>query len=278
VVDLPSALTGIAKNEGLLNAVYNDLAAPGVRQVGKALETVFQTGNIVLLPLRWLNETVAQFERKSFHEIAVRFKEIPNDDVIDVRPEIGTPIIERLSTTADPDLRALFIELLATAADRKAVEFAHPSFVRVIENLSPDEAKVLAEWNGRDLVPCLMIGFKGEDQGNRTLYDPFVEIPDSLSSPNLASMYIANLTGLGLVIHHRDSYVTTDGAYNTLIEGIQRDLPAIKEQKLSVFRSKDLKVEPGDHFYKKGCLEITPYGKAFQRACLPPRPIGATPS
>lgn len=119
-----------------------------------------------------------------FEEIAARFKNIPEEDVINVSPEIGSPILDKLSITREPDLRTLFIELLASAADRRAVPFAHPSFVRVIESLSPDEAKMIAEWKERSPIPCIMIGAKTEDGSNRLVYDPYLEVPDSVSSPD----------------------------------------------------------------------------------------------
>ena len=77
MADLPTVLGAVSKNNGVLQAVYNDLAAPGVRQVGCALETVLKTGNLLLMPLRMLNEYAANVERRNFQEIADRFKAIP---------------------------------------------------------------------------------------------------------------------------------------------------------------------------------------------------------
>jgi hypothetical protein len=268
VESLPTVLGTVAKSDGVLQALYSDLAAPGVRQVGLALETVLKTGSILLLPLRMLNEYAANFERNNFREIAERLCEIPEEDIVDIRPEIGVPILERLSATHDPDLRKLFIELLASAANCKSVEVAHPSFVRVIENLSPDEAKILAEWKDLHLIPCLAIGYKAEEVGSRKIYDPYLEVPDSLISPDLASMFIANLEGLGLVTHHSNKYVTEQGAYDAIIIGAKGQHPSIKEELLSIFQSADGKIEVGDYFYHRGCVEITTYGKAFQKACL----------
>ena len=266
MADLPSVLGAIAKNEGVLHALYTDLAAPGVRQVGAALETVLKTGNILLMPLRMLNEHAANVERRNFEEIAERFKDIPESEIIDVRPEIGVPILEKLSATEDPDLRSMFIELLASAADKNKVSLAHPSFVRVIESFSPDEAKIIEAWKTSPM-PSLMVGLQCDGGSARLVYDPFVEVPDSVSFPNLASMYVANLAGLGLVVHHNERYVPDDDAYDGLIEGVEKEVPGIKEKQISVLGKRN-DIVPGDHFYKKGCIQITPYGKAFQRACL----------
>ena len=57
---LAAAATSVAKEKGVLRALYDDLASPGVRQVGQALGTVLETGNIILLPLRMLNHAVAE--------------------------------------------------------------------------------------------------------------------------------------------------------------------------------------------------------------------------
>ncbi len=183
---LPAALGAVTKSQGVLHALYTDLAAPGVQQVGKALETVLKTGNILLLPLRMLNEYAAAFEKVNFAAIADRFSRIPEDDIVDVRPEIGVPILEKLAITHDPDLRRLFIELLASAADKKKVGLAHPSFVRVIESLSPDEALLLKGWKSLPLSPCLSIFRAGIDGSASTVRDlmlvPPVPINDEFNA------------------------------------------------------------------------------------------------
>lgn len=44
------------KVPGLLIEIYGDIARPGVRQVGKALETVIGLGNTILWPIALANE------------------------------------------------------------------------------------------------------------------------------------------------------------------------------------------------------------------------------
>jgi hypothetical protein len=269
VADLPSVLSAVAKNEGVLHALYSDLAAPGVRQVGKALETVFKTGNILLLPLRMLNEYAANVERQNFEEIAGRFAKINDDDIVDVRPEIGTPVLEKLSITEDPDLRRLFIELLASAADRNKVEAAHPSFVRVIESLSPDEAHILQAWKNETLVPCLTIARLGKDNSTVTLRELVVRAPAGVSAEKLLPVYIANMTGLGLLRQREDAWLADPATYVDLIEMAKSEFPGNKDGSLALsFRSGEGSVTEGDILYQKGCIQILSYGRVFQHACL----------
>ena len=57
-----------SESKELLASVYKDLASPGVRQVGKALETVIEMGALALLPVRLANEYARHWEKKSFQK------------------------------------------------------------------------------------------------------------------------------------------------------------------------------------------------------------------
>jgi hypothetical protein len=266
---LPAVLGEIAKPEGVLKAIYKDLASPGVKQVGRALETVLQTGNIVLLPLRMLNEFAANFERRNFEQIADRFSNIPEGDIVDVRPEIGVPILEKLSATQDPDLRHLFIELLATAADREKVTLAHPSYVRVIESLSPDEAHILKEWKGKSLFPSMSVTKVGKASSSVTLRDLVVVPPSGVAVESMLSVYVANMAGLGLLTVREGTYLADEEAYEPLINIARKDFPEIKNGSLQFsISSESEKLSEGDVVYNKGCIEILSYGRVFQHACI----------
>ena len=139
VAGASSAVSMLAlRSPDLLKEIYGDLAKPGVSQVGSALGTILGLGNTVLLPLRLLNEKSRQFEQKNFGEISDRFSKIPSDEVISTSPEIGTPILEKLSYTTDSHIRKLYIELLAKASSSNNVNDVHPSFSNIISNISPD--------------------------------------------------------------------------------------------------------------------------------------------
>ena len=213
-----------------------------------------------------LNEFAANVERKNFEEIAGRFNKIPEGDVIDVRPEIGAPILEKLSTTQDPDLRHLFIELLASAADQKKVTQAHPSFVRVIESLSPDEAQILKAWKSQAFIPCITVTRVAKDHGSVMLRDLVVVPPADVVVESMLSVYIANMGGLGLLKHRQDAWITTEGAYEPVIQLAQKEFPAIKDGFLT-FDSEETLSE-GDVVYNKGYIEILSYGRVFQSACI----------
>jgi hypothetical protein len=192
------------KIPGLLLEIYGDLARPGVQQVGKALGTVLGLGNTVLWPIHWANERSRIYLERNLQDYRARLENVPIEKVIPVAPEIGVPIAEKLTYVRDSKLADLYVTLLAKASNVDTVADAHPSFVNVINNLSPDEAQlleffvtqtdmefVIAKWS------CLaMYSIAGD----------LLIAPTHLSAlafPQNAPAYLSNLAGLGLVsIHH----------------------------------------------------------------------------
>ena len=269
----PSKLPDLSE---LLLELYRDLAAPGVRQVGKALETVMQLGNSALLPFRLLNKVAAEFERVKFEEIASRFAKIPIENVVEVRPEIAAPILDALSVTADAGLRSLFIELLAKAADRDQASLAHPSFTKIIEQLAPDEAVLIQCWCQIDALPYVSVSKQGKGQSSIQVH-PIIFAPKcELIAPQMSPTYLAHLAGIGILEYTTMSWLTSYKLYEEVICEAKKKYPSIKEQSLGFSTDFSLdggltserEIEEGDFFFEKGVIKLTPYGRTFIKACV----------
>lgn len=137
IVDLVKATPNV------LGMVYQDLAQPGVKAVGNALGTVLEFSASFLLPVKLLNEKFKLNFTKRLNEYREKLEQIPEDKQCEVHPQIGTPIMEKLSYTTNEEIADLFTTLLANASNIDMVNTAHPSFVNMIERLSPDEARIL---------------------------------------------------------------------------------------------------------------------------------------
>ncbi len=137
IVDLIKATPNI------LGQVYGDLAQPSVKAVGNALGTVFEFSTSFLLPVKLLNEKFKLNFTKRLNEYKEKLEQIPEEKQCEVHPQIGTPIIEKLSYTTNEEIADLFTTLLANASNVDMVNTAHPSFVNMIERMSPDEARLL---------------------------------------------------------------------------------------------------------------------------------------
>jgi len=149
-IGLSSSLAVLFKdNTELLKMVYDDLAQPGVRQVGKALETVLSLSNTILLPLKLLNEnTKVNFESK-MRKYKKRIQHLEEDKIFDVPPEIGIPILEKFTYISDNDISELFINLLSKASCHDTIREAHPKFINLISSLAVDEARILTYLAGK---------------------------------------------------------------------------------------------------------------------------------
>ncbi|WP_298091226.1 DUF4393 domain-containing protein [uncultured Sphingomonas sp.] len=259
--DLSSTIAGKIVEGGIIPLVYKDLAQPGVRQVGKALSTVLQLGNTLLLPIRLANETARKFEERKFSEIADRFSSIPEQDTIDVSPEIGVPIMENLSRTEDISLRSMYIELLAKAATNSTASQAHPSFTQVISSLSPDEAIFLKHLSTASRHPIVDISLKlGANGGRNVIADLITLPPQGLAFRSNTPLYVSNLAGLGILEIIRDTYLSAPGRYDELISYAETlhdfsNVTSTDEGEWTVH-------------YSKHVLSVLPYGKAFMNACL----------
>ncbi len=248
------------KIPGLLVEIYGDLAKPGVRQVGKALDTVMGLGNTVLWPITWANERSRIYLERNLEAYRERLSEIPEEKIIPVLPEIGVPIAEKLAYVADATLADLYINLLTKASSSDFASQAHPSFVNVINNLSPDEAKFLEAYAGNSHLPFLTAKWINPQTHRYFIAEDLLisyKVVEMLAFPGNTPAYISNLVGLGLIKVEYDRY--TDGD-SSIYDEIQ-NLWASKN-------SKTLKNVPERELrFDRGIIQISHFGKLFFLAC-----------
>lgn len=100
------------KIPSLIVEIYGDVAKPGVKQVGKALDTVLGLGNTLLWPVYLVNEKSKLSIQKNLESYRKKLENIPEDKIINVAPEIGVPIAEKLSYVSDESISNLYVTFL----------------------------------------------------------------------------------------------------------------------------------------------------------------------
>ena len=251
-----------SKLSGLLPKIYDDLAKPGARQVGKALETVLGLGNTILWPMAWANARAKIALERNLERYRESMASTPLEEVIPVPPELGVPIAEKLAYVRDPSLAELYIRLLNTASNSKTVHRAHPSFVNVINNLAPDEARLLEFLRKNHNLPFLhAIASDTEDRSFVSLED-FI-LPQRVTalfdfSTNIA-VYLSNATGLGLIDVKRGSALRNTKEYETMMDD--------KRGMLEHYMQKHRNLKRHVLKYEKGIITVTEYGHLFLLAC-----------
>ena len=261
--DMDNQVLGLVKAvPNVLGQVYQDIAQPSVQAVGKALGTVFEFSTSFLLPVKLLNEKFKLNFTKRIDEYKKKLEEIPEEKRCEVHPQIGTPIIEKLTYTTTDEIADLFTTLLANASNKDTVNKAHPSFVSMIERLSTDEARIIRYLSDCDEVPyCSFKAYTKDETGG------FIKIIDHatllhsklpLNFPKNILAYFSNLESLGIISDEKGIYKVDNSIYDEICK--QYELDEYKKQHVpNMFK----KIEVDKSFYK-----VTPFGKLFIEACI----------
>lgn len=255
IVDLVKATPNI------LGQIYSDLAQPSVKAVGKALGTVFEFSTSFLLPVKLLNEKFKLNFTKRLNEYKEKLEQIPEEKQCEVHPQIGTPVVEKLTYTTNDEIADLFTTLLANASNIDMVHTAHPSFVNMIERMSPDEARLLKYLKGQnEILYCHFNGNFSEEKGFRILADHVTMLDKEvdLEYPSNINAYLANFISLGILVDVFGKSKIDKTIYNAIREkyGLK-----MKESYLVPNIFKSITVEEG--YYR-----ITDFGKLFIEACV----------
>jgi len=264
--DLTAWAETLSKFTGLLQLVYEDLAQPGVRQAGKALETVVGLGNTVLWPIALANDRARVCLQANMDRYRKKMEHVPEENVISVAPEIGVPVAEKLAYVSDDRLAELYTELLAQASNRDTVDKAHPSFVNVINNLSPDEAVLLGKLKARNHIAFVRALFSHPQNSshNEVAFFPEAEYLTGLAFGQNFQAYLSNFSGLGLITIDNNQWLSDAQVYAPLearvtemFKGpVDRLNEASPPDKYIVLRS------------ARGVAQITPFGQQFIAACV----------
>lgn len=254
--EIQNVLTDCAKT--ILPQVYTDLAQPGVKAVGQALGTVLELSSTILLPLKLVNEKAKLLFAKRMNEYKEKLESIPEEKRTSVAPELGTPILDRLTYVTNEEIANLFTNLLTNASNESRVNVAHPSFVSMIECLSPDEARILKYLQSMDYV--LFCDFKGNvEKGYRVLcsHTTLISKYVSLQYPQNELAYLSNLESMGVLKDEIDSYKVGHPQYDEIAE--YKGLENLKNALVpSMYKSITV---------QKGYYSITPFGRMFIDAC-----------
>ncbi len=251
----------LKEEKGLLSLVYKDTLRPSVQVIGKSLKAVFEFVSIPFMALQLQNDKVKLNLEKRLDEYAQKLHSIPEDKRCEVHPQIGLPIIEKLTYTTSDEIADLFTNLLASASSSDTVNTAHPAFISMIERMSPDEARILVYLkDNKDIPYCDINVFSNQDSGYITLYEHITMIEDdvALVYPQNVDVYLANLVSLGIMIDKKGTSILERTQYNRITEKYY-----IKEVAREFASKANKAIVAKESFY-----HVTPLGKQFIKACI----------
>ena len=265
-----------------------DLLHPSMHVIGKSLGAVVEFAMTPFTGLQYLNDKAKLNLQHRLQQYAHCLAQIPEEKRCAVRPELGVPILQRLSYTTNDEIADMFITLLTNASNIDTCGSAHPTYISIIERLSPDEARMLLfihqQYLSINSTAIPYVSFRGRplrcveniqkanalDDINSVFDDFFISeelnnwltiIPKEvvLTMPENINMYWANLISCGIISDAKDvekvdstqDYYDIE-VYNHFDKCLQENIP-----------NKYGKVYSGHSHFR-----ITELGKHFIEMCI----------
>ena len=168
------------------------------------------------------------FESGKFEEeMTDRLKDIPDENVVTPPLSIAGPVVQGISYTVDePELRAMYLNLLATASDDRAASSAHPAFAEVIRQLAGDEVEPLGVLLSGENNPIaeVRLPIKAADQSNTPSYNVLsthllpLATTDGITYDERFAPFVDNWQRLGLMTTSYDHSIANARRYEWVEE------------------------------------------------------------
>jgi Abortive infection alpha len=241
----------------------------------------------------WLVGASHEYSANDFEDdMADRLADVPDEDLVTPRLSVAGPAVQGLAFAMDePELKAMFLNLLAAASDKRVQDSAHPSFVEVIKQLSASEAEALAITLKVGQLPIVEMRLNREPPPAGIEEGPAERLARSLNqSPYgytilatnvldwhtdgkqvaapFRALHIANWVRLGLVTVDYTTHLTADTSYAWV-----ETTPLMVEAREKYDTAENKRV-----VFSKGILRVTEFGKVFERVVISAEALKALPA
>ncbi len=189
----------------VLPEVYKDAVQPAAKELGKGLVVVAKTVNLALEPLKGVLWGYDELKGFLINAVSPKLKDVPKEQIVPPPLNVAGPLVESMRFSAqNEDLKDMYASLLKTSMVQKEAHKAHPSFVEIIRQLSPDEAKIIKHIVNHCTLPEIhhaVINVGREDFVFEELREKFYSLCDEveISNKSLIPSYLDNLRRLQLI-------------------------------------------------------------------------------
>lgn len=224
---------------------------------------------MVLAPVSALVWGYEQIKEFVSIKVTERLKNVPPENIVTPKPNVAGPALEALRYTGhESALSDLYANLLATSMDSSTAHGAHPAFVEIIKQLTPDEAKLVALFVSDRMLPLINLRWEFNPNtdcrsGGKTILTSFSHLGREVGCEfeHMTPTYIDNLCRLGLTEIPEMSEYTTKGAYDSLDND-----PTIKALIEGISKNDTI-----HHVIEHKYLRATELGKQFANTCVIPK-------
>jgi len=257
IKDIAGTVKGIVENV----PVYQDVLQPAAKEIGIGLQ---QAVHIALAPLRalvWSYDRISLFVTSRLNDVLC---DVPPERIASPDISIAGPVLESLRFVENEEaLRDMFVKLLATSMDIATAGGAHPSFVEIIKNLSPDEAKILIHFSKQPEIIWPIIDLMGCHKGTKEIQIirrnfNLIGYEAECAHPRRSPSYIENLARLGLAEISETSWISQQAAYE----------PLENSDDLKPYISAIDNTPNNEHSFNHKLARLTNFGDDFCYSCI----------
>lgn len=196
------------------------------------------------------------FDNTFSDELAAKLSEVPEEDVQSPPANVAVPAMQGLSySLEEPDLKHMYLNLLANASNRATAPSSHPAFAEVIKQLSSKEAGLLAQLLREAITPIVKVKRHLDGGGHEIVHHNLIGLVNPITNervtvPHLSS-WIDNWVRLGLMERDFMNHFTDPQRYS-----FAESTPEVVKLKST-----------GAHIsYDRGVLRATDFGRSFAEA------------
>ncbi len=261
---IDAALADLAKSEPALKSAAKDLAfRTAVKERAKALLYV-PLGLVVGVRRGY-------FDEDFLVDVGEKLASIPEEHLQTPATSVVAQAIEGLQYSVDdPDLKEMYLNLIASAADDR--RGAHAAFVTIIRQLDAEEARWLQKTLAYDQiqiaeirVPIVPNGWRvaarnviGMTRDDTDVVEEFYRL-----ARDQMPLWVDNWVRLGLFTSHYDRHVLDEGSYD-YVQGSPNWESAL--ELAASYGTTDLTFE-------RGLIMRTDFGEAFHVAVIAPEVV-----
>lgn len=252
--------------------VYTDAVQPTAKNIGGALGTLSGFFNhVVLYPLKMLDIVCEQKAIAFARKTEEKYQEVPEQNQVDPQLHIVGPTMDSLKyNIMNDDLAELFSNLLVSNMDNRTQGLCTPAFVKVIEQLSPNDAKVFKviyeKGKDREALPLCEIKFYEKTKEENVIKKEL--IPRYFMGINVQGVSaidfaksVQNLARLGLIDIDFIKSFTNTSIYGKILE--HED---VKE--IVTWASVRTRLEFIPKVENKGIVTLNDFSNDFAKVCL----------
>lgn len=262
----------IDQSSGVLEKAYDDLAHPTAKSLGNTFSLIPRTIGVWFG--KWEKWVINGEESIRLAAEAVREKaeKIPEEKLTEPEPYVAIPAVQQLSCCYDSEeLREMYANLLVSSMNSDTKWAVHPSYVDIIKQLTPDEAKLMKYINGTQTksIPIVDVELhlSGVASGVMTLAQSYSNIyKHILEYPNNYLVYVDNLIRMNLCTIP-GTYLLQAGVYDEILSDPQLPQKTFIDNLASPISTED-KGTTIKREVKKLSLNMTAFGKSFADCCI----------